>query len=103
MLISRYNGNQQRAEHSGVSVIPIHNVEAIKQLDRLRDMLLSGEATRFYAFTDITDMKAAVVCGGDWDVTEIIGALSAIQGMELKACLDSLFEMSDEIDGEGYT
>jgi hypothetical protein len=85
-----------------VNVVPIKNAEAIEQLDRLREMLLSGEATKFYAFTDVPDMDSAVVYGGDWDLPEIIAALSAIQGMELKACLDSLFEMSDEIAEEDY-
>jgi len=85
-----------------VNVIPIKNGEAIEQLEKLRDMLLSGEATKFYAFTDISDVDTAVVYGGDWDLPEVIAALSAIQGMEIKACLDSLFEMSDEIEEEDY-
>lgn len=85
-----------------MNVIPIKNGEAIEQLERLRDMLLSGEATKFYAFTDISDVDTAVVYGGDWDLPEVIAALSAIQGMEIKACLDSLFEMSDEIEEEDY-
>ena len=83
-----------------MNVIPIKNAQALEQLDKLRDMLLSGEATKFYAFTDISDMETAVVYGGDWDLPEVIGALSAIQGMELKTCLESLFEMSDEIEEE---
>ena len=85
-----------------MNVVPIKNAQAIEQLEKLRDMLLSGEATKFYAFTDISDMETAVVYGGDWDLPEVIGALSAIQGMEIKACLESLFEMSDEIDEEDY-
>lgn len=85
-----------------MNVIPIKNGEAIEQLERLRDMLLSGEATKFYAFTDISDVDTAVVYGGDWDLPEVIAALSAIQGMEIKACLDSLFEMSDEMEEEDY-
>lgn len=85
-----------------MNVIPIKNGEAIEQLEKLRDMLLSGEATKFYAFTDISDVDTAVVYGGDWDLPEVIAALSAIQGMEIKACLDSLFEMSDEIEEEDY-
>jgi hypothetical protein len=38
-----------------VKVIPIKNAEAIVELERLREMLLSGEADRFYAFTDAAD------------------------------------------------
>ena len=44
-----------------MNVVPIKNAQAIEQLERLREMLLSGEATKFYAFTDIEDMETAVV------------------------------------------
>lgn len=80
-----------------MNVIPIQNAEAIEQLDRLRDMLLSGEATKFYAFTDVADMETAVVYGGDWDLPDVIAALGALQGMEIKACLNALFDESDDL------
>ncbi len=80
-----------------MNVIPIQNAEAIEQLDRLREMLLSGEANKFYAFTDVEDMETAVVYGGDWDLPEVIAALGALQGMEIKACLDALFGESDDL------
>ena len=85
-----------------MNVVPIQNAQAIEQLDKLRDMLLSGEATKFYAFTDIEDMEAAVVYGGDWDLPDVIAALGALQGMEIKACLDALFGATDEEDEEDY-
>ena len=85
-----------------MNVIPIQNGEAIEELDRLRDMLLSGEATKFYAFTDIDDIETAVVYGGDWDLPDVIAALGALQGMEIKACLDALFNEADEVDEEDY-
>jgi len=80
-----------------VNVIPIQNGEAIEELDRLRDMLLSGEATKFYAFTDVADVETAVVYGGDWDLPDVIAALGALQGMEIKACLNALFDESDDL------
>ena len=80
-----------------MNVIPIQNAEAIEQLDRLRDMLLSGEATKFYAFTDVADVETAVVYGGDWDLPDVIAALGALQGMEIKACLNALFDESDDL------
>lgn len=80
-----------------MNVIPIQNAEAIEQLDRLRDMLLSGEATKFYAFTDVSDIESAVVYGGDWDLPDVIAALGALQGMEIKACLNALFDESDDL------
>lgn len=85
-----------------MNVIPIQNAEAIEQLDKLRDMLLSGEATKFYAFTDVDDMETAVLYGGDWDLPDVIAALGALQGMEIKACLNALFDEVDEIDEEDY-
>jgi hypothetical protein len=85
-----------------VNVIPIQNAEAIEQLDRLREMLLSGEATKFYAFTDVADMETAVVYGGDWDLPDVIAALGALQGMEIKACLNALFDDADDFDEEDY-
>ena len=85
-----------------MNVIPIQNGEAIEELDRLRDMLLSGEATKFYAFTDIDDIETAVVYGGDWDLPDVIAALGALQGMEIKACLDALFNEVDEVDEEDW-
>lgn len=85
-----------------MNVIPIQNAEAIEQLDRLRDMLLSGEATKFYAFTDVSDMETAVVYGGDWDLPDVIAALGALQGMEIKACLDALFGVADDEDEEDH-
>lgn len=85
-----------------MNVIPIQNAEAIEQLDRLRDMLLSGEATKFYAFTDVSDMETAVVYGGDWDLPDVIAALGALQGMEIKACLDALFGVVDDEDEEEW-
>jgi hypothetical protein len=80
-----------------VNVIPIQNAEAIEQLERLREMLLSGEATKFYAFTDVADVETAVVYGGDWDLPDVIAALGALQGMEIKACLNALFDESDDL------
>ena len=80
-----------------MNVIPIQNADAIEQLDKLRDMLLSGEATKFYAFTDVEDMGTAVVYGGDWDLPDVIAALAALQGMEIKACLDALFNEPDDL------
>ena len=85
-----------------MNVVPIQNAEAIEQLDRLRDMLLSGEATKFYAFTDVDDMETAVLYGGDWDLPDVIAALGALQGMEIKACLNALFDEVDEIDEEEW-
>lgn len=86
-----------------MNVVPIKNAEAIEQLDRLRDMLLSGEATKFYAFTDVEDIEEAVIYGGDWDLSDVIAALGALQGMEIKACLDALLnEEEDEYDEEDY-
>ena len=85
-----------------MNVIPIQNGEAIEELDRLRDMLLSGEATKFYAFTDVADIETAVVYGGDWDLPDVIAALGALQGMEIKACLDALFNEVDEVDEEDW-
>lgn len=86
-----------------MNVIPIQNAEAIEQLERLRDMLLSGEATKFYAFTDAEDIEEAVVYGGDWDMSDVIAALGAIQGMEIKACLDTLFfGVEDDEEEEDY-
>ena len=86
-----------------MNVVPIQNAEAIEQLDILRDMLLSGEATKFYAFTDVEDIESAVVYGGDWDMSEVIAALGALQGMEIKACLDALFSgVEDDYEEEDY-
>lgn len=85
-----------------MNVVPIKNAEAIEELDRLREMLLSGEATKFYAFTDVEDIEEAVVYGGDWDMTDIIAALGALQSMEIKACLDALYGVSDEFDEEEW-
>lgn len=85
-----------------MNVIPIKNAEAIEELDRLREMLLSGEATKFYAFTDVEDIEEAVVYGGDWDMTDVIAALGALQSMEIKACLDALYDVSGEFDEEDY-
>ncbi len=86
-----------------MNVVPIQNAEAIEQLERLRDMLLSGEATKFYAFTDAEDIEEAVVYGGDWDMSDVIAALGAIQGMEIKACLDALFfGVEDDEEEEDY-
>lgn len=85
-----------------MNVVPIKNAEAIEQLDRLREMLLSGEATKFYAFTDIDEIETAVVYGGDWDLPDVIAALGALQGMEIKACLDALFNEADEVDEEEW-
>ena len=81
---------------------PIKNAEAIVELDRLRDMLLSGEVDRFYAFTDAVDPDTAVVFGGDWDMVELVGALGALQTAELVQALQSLFAADDEVDEEGY-
>ena len=64
-----------------MNVVPIKNAQAIGQLERLREMLLSGEATKFYAFTDIEDiedMETAVVYGGDWNMPDVIAALGAL-------------------------
>lgn len=86
-----------------MNVVPIKNAEAIEQLDRLRDMLLSGEATKFYAFTDIEDIEEAVVYGGDWDLSDVIAALGALQGLEIKACLDALFNgVEEDYEEEDY-
>ncbi len=85
-----------------MNVVPIKNAEAIEQLDRLREMLLSGEATKFYAFTDIDEIETAVVYGGDWDLPDVIAALGALQGLEIKACLDALFNEADEVDEEEW-
>tara|TARA_R100000406_G_C3001224_1_gene94691 strand:+ start:203 stop:469 length:267 start_codon:yes stop_codon:yes gene_type:complete len=85
-----------------VNVVPIKNAQAIEQLEKLRDMLLSGEATKFYAFTDVADMETAVVYGGDWDLPDVIAALGALQGMEIKACLDALFGVVEEEEEEDY-
>ena len=85
-----------------MNVVPIKNAQAIEQLEKLRDMLLSGEATKFYAFTDVEDMETAVVYGGDWDMSDVIAALGALQGMEIKACLDALFGVTDEEDEEEW-
>lgn len=81
---------------------PIKNADAIAELDRLRDMLLSGETTKFYAFTDAIDPHTSVVFGGDWDMVEIVGALGALQTMELVQALQSLFEADDDWDEEDY-
>lgn len=85
-----------------MNVVPIKNAEAIEELDRLREMLLSGEATKFYAFTDLEDIEEAVLYGGDWDMTDIIAALGALQSMEIKACLDALYVASDGLEEEDY-
>lgn len=85
-----------------MNVVPIKNAQAIEQLDRLREMLLSGEATKFYAFTDIEDMETAVVYGGDWNMPDVIAALGALQGMEIKACLDALFFGVEGEEEEDY-
>lgn len=85
-----------------MNVVPIKNAEAIEELDRLREMLLSGDATKFYAFTDIEDIEEAVVYGGDWDMTDIIAALGALQSMEIKACLDALYVSSEEFEEEDF-
>ena len=85
-----------------MTVVPIKNAQAIEQLERLREMLLSGEATKFYAFTDIEDMETAVVYGGDWNMPDVIAALGALQGMEIKACLDALFFGSEDGEEEDY-
>lgn len=85
-----------------MNVVPIKNAQAIEQLEKLRDMLLSGEATKFYAFTDVADMETAVVYGGDWDLPDVIAALGALQGMEIKACLDALFGVVEEEEEEDY-
>jgi hypothetical protein len=86
-----------------MKVTPIKNAEAIAELDRLRNMLLSGEVDRFYAFTDAVDPDAAVVFGGDWDMIELVGALGALQTAELVQALQSLFAADDEVDEEDYT
>ena len=70
-----------------MKVTPIKNAQAIAELDRLRAMLLSGEADRFYAFTDSVDPDTAVVFGGDWDMVELVGALGALQTAELVQAL----------------
>jgi len=85
-----------------MNVVPIKNAQAIEQLERLREMLLSGEATKFYAFTDIEDMETAVVYGGDWNMPDVIAALGALQGMEIKACLDALFFEAEDDGEEDY-
>jgi hypothetical protein len=85
-----------------MNVVPIKNAQAIEQLERLREMLLSGEATKFYAFTDIEDMETAVVYGGEWNMPDVIAALGALQGMEIKACLDALFFGEEDEDEEDY-
>ncbi len=83
-----------------MNVIPIKNAEAIEQLEALKDALLSGEATKFYAFTDHEDIEYAVFYGGDWDMTDIIAALGTLQSMELKACMDALFELQGDVEEE---
>lgn len=83
-----------------MKVVPIKNGEAIEELEKLRHMLLSGEATKFYAFTDVEDIEEAVVYGGDWDMSDVVAALGALQSMEVKACLDALFVLSDGEDEE---
>ena len=85
-----------------MTVVPIKNAQAIEQLEILREMLLSGEATKFYAFTDIEDMETAVIYGGDWNMPDVIAALGALQGMEIKACLDALFLGAEDEDEEDY-
>lgn len=85
-----------------MTVVPIKNAQAIEQLEILREMLLSGEATKFYAFTDIEDMETAVIYGGDWNMPDVIAALGALQGMEIKACLDALFFGAEDEDEEDY-
>jgi hypothetical protein len=85
-----------------MTVVPIKNAGAIEELDRLRDQLLSGEATKFYAFTDAEDPEDAVVYGGDWDMTELVAVLGALQSMEIKSVLDTLFEATDEFEEEDY-
>ena len=86
-----------------MKVIPIKNAEAIVELERLREMLLSGEADRFYAFTDAADPETAVIFGGDWDMVELVGALGALQTAELVEALQSLFATDDEDDEEDYS
>lgn len=86
-----------------MKVVPIKNGEAIAELDRLREALLSGEATKFYAFTNAAvadNFQDAIFYGGGWDVTEIIAALGALQSMELAAALDELFDLRDEVEGD---
>ena len=85
-----------------MNAVPIKNAQAIGQLERLREKLLSGEATKFYAFTDIEDMETAVVYGGDWNMPDVIAALGALQGMEIKACLDALCFGSEDGEEEDY-
>ena len=80
-------------------MVPIQNAEAVEELDRLREALLSGEATKFYAFSDAfsgDSFSEAVFCGGEWEITEIIGALGSLQSMELAYALDDLLEKHEE-------
>ena len=70
-----------------MKVVPIKNGEAIEELEKLRHMLLSGEATKFYAFTDVEDIEEAVIYGGDWDMSDVVAALGTLQSWRLKRFL----------------
>jgi len=83
--------------------VPIKNREAIAELDRLREALMLGEATKFYAFSDVMvgdTFREAIFCGGEWELTELIAALGSLQSMELSAALDELFYLRDQVGGD---
>lgn len=83
--------------------MPIKNREAIAELDRLREALMLGEATKFYAFSDVMvgdTFREAIFCGGEWELTELIAALGSLQSMELSAALDELFYLRDQVGGD---
>jgi len=86
-----------------VTVVPIKNREAIAELDRLREALLLGEATKFYAFTDVMvgdTFREAIFCGGEWEVTDLIAALGSLQSMELSSALEELFDLRAQVEGD---
>ncbi len=82
-------------------VVHMRNADAIEELDRLRERLVSGEIDCFYAITDSADTDEVVFMGGTWDWFELVGALGAIHSMETAQLLEHhLYPDSEDADAE---
>lgn len=74
----------------------LKNAEVIEELDRLKEKLLSGECSKFYAFTDAIDVDDSIFYAGDWDYVEIVGSLGALHTMEMLELHRQLFSLNAE-------
>lgn len=64
------------------SVIPIRNRDALAAVERLRDLIISGDATAFYAISNAEDPELCGVFGGDWDVFDLVTTLGVVHQIE---------------------